>query len=210
MANAPITGEYPSERNTPALTLPFSQSAVGSPITKANLADAKHPINIANISGKTRGATILLDDDTVYWATGHTASAPWQALGSGGGSVGGDGIKTINGEGPDAQGNIILPLASLKSKYAPGTAYTLVREDADMVIVCNAASFKLTLPNLAANPDGNVYCCLIVNSAGSIEIESDEPVVSYALYADKGVTLGLMWTGLEWVATGTNVPEEET
>ncbi|AWD90674.1 hypothetical protein [Pseudomonas phage Nerthus] len=101
MAQAKVTGEYPKESQTPALTQPFAKSVKGAPITVADLQDPQHPINISNISGKTRGGTVLLDNDSVWMALGHRAVDGWQEVGAGG-------VKTVNGRGPDENGDVTL------------------------------------------------------------------------------------------------------
>lgn len=116
MAQAPVTGEYPKDKDTPALTVPFAKAVKGAPIVLANLSDPKHPINITSISGKTRGATILLDDNSLYMALGHRASDAWVAMGQGGG--GGEGtVKSVNGVEPDEAGNIelVIPKGTVTS-----------------------------------------------------------------------------------------------
>lgn len=171
MANAPVSGEYPKDHQTPALTQPFAKEVNGFPVTVANLADPKHPINIRNISGKGRGATILLSDDTVYWATGHLASDPWLPLGSGGGSGGGT-VKTVNGVGPDEDGNVELPVKNpgqLKVKAITGGTYTATAADADTMLVFNTPTkAELNLPALAFVPDPAVVIVAVNVGAGGI------------------------------------------
>ena len=112
-----VTGEYPSDRNTPSLTVPFNKTAVGAPIVKGNLADKNHPINCSNISGKTRGASILLDDDSVHVATGHRASDPWVELGAGSSEPPEpEGmVKSVNGVTPDESGEVTIAVGKVNS-----------------------------------------------------------------------------------------------
>lgn len=116
MAQAPVTGEYPRDKDTPALTIPFAKSVKAAPITLANLQDVKHPINITSVSGKTRGATVLLDDDSIYMALGHRAADGWKNIGEGG--SGGEGtVKSVNGVEPDEAGNVelVIPKGTVTS-----------------------------------------------------------------------------------------------
>lgn len=218
MAQAPVTGQYPSEKNTPALTLPFSKSVKGVPITKANLDDPAHPINIQNISGKTRGATILLDDDTVYWATGHLSSSPWKALGAGGGGAGtvqsvngiepdedGNvvvpvGVKTINGVAPDADGNLALQ-GELKVKNVAGQTYTLLEADRNTMLVFDFDGIvTVTMPDAitaTVNP-AKVYSA--INKQGAITFAGTG--VYGGTDVPRGRVAGVVRIAGGWVITG--------
>lgn len=91
-----VTGEYPHDRHVPNLTVPFAPPTAQAPLTLANLSDPLHPINLPAASGKTRGAAVMLNDNTVWLATGHRADSAWIPLGdvSGGGGYDDAAIKS--------------------------------------------------------------------------------------------------------------------
>lgn len=90
-----VTGEYPNDQHMPNLTVPFSPPTAQAPLTLANLRDPLHPINLPAASGKTRGAAVMLNDNTVWLATGHLSESAWIPLGdvSGGGGYDDTAIK---------------------------------------------------------------------------------------------------------------------
>lgn len=167
MANAPVSGEYPKEHQTPALTQPFAKEVVGFPLTAANLKDVNHPINIRNISGKSRGATVLLADDTVWMALGHKASDAWKQVGEGGGS-GGDAVKSVNGVGPDETGDVKLTLTK-------GTVTSVNGVEPD-----NAGAVKInvvkTINGAGPDADGNIN---VAAGGGAMEfVYHSDPVLT--------------------------------
>lgn len=80
-----VTGEYPVDSYVPNLTVPFSPPTAQAPLTLADLRDPLHPINLTSASGKTRGAAVMLNDNTVWLATGGGSSDPWMSFGAAGG-----------------------------------------------------------------------------------------------------------------------------
>lgn len=90
-----VTGEYPNDQHMPNLTVPFSPPTAQAPLSLADLRDPLHPINLPAASGKTRGAAVMLNDNTVWLATGHLSESAWIPLGdvSGGGGYDDTAIK---------------------------------------------------------------------------------------------------------------------
>lgn len=88
-------------------------------------------------------------------------------------------VKTINGGGPDAAGNVVVPspyaLAGINDQT--GTAYTLVDTDAGKDVRCtNAAPVTVTVPAAAAMTTPFAVGDLVVISqggAGAVSVLSD-------------------------------------
>ncbi|AWD90629.1 hypothetical protein [Pseudomonas phage Njord] len=208
MAN--VTGEYPEDRLIPALTVPFTKTQKGAAVVAANLQDPNHPINISNISGKTRGASVLLDDGTIWVALGNRSIDPWAQLGGSGGGAGT--VVSVDGVAADENGDVDLnaytpanpPPATpgaLKYRAVTGQTYTVLETDVNTMLIFDFDGIvSVTLPDAITAVADPTKVFMALNKGGAMTFigtglqgGSDVP---------RGRVAGVARIPAGWVVTG--------